>query len=87
MQDFLISFHESFVLSFGYNKINKMCINKENSQLKVKIPSKPEKTAKKQKARVNYEPLQKPIEAVNAETMNVTEAWKVLSIPRQTLND
>ena len=84
MQDFLISFHESFVLSFGYNKINKMCIN---SQLKVKIPSKPEKTAKKQKARVNYEPLQKPIEAVNAETTNVTEAWKVLSIPRQTLND
>ena len=24
---------------------------------------------------------------MNAETTNVTEAWKVLSIPRQTLND
>ena len=84
MSGFLISFHESFALSFGYNKINKMCIKKEN-QLKVKISSKSEKTAKKQKARVNYEPLQKPIEAMNAETTNITEAWKVLSI--QTLND
>ena len=63
-----------------------------NSKLKVKIPPKSAKIAKKnkkKKTRVNYEPLQmgNVIETVNAKRMNVTEAAKVFNVPRQTLND
>ena len=68
-----------------------MRTNKEKSKLKEKIPPKPAKIAKKnkkKKTKVNYEPLQmeNSIEAVDAETMNVTEAANVFNVPRQTLN-
>ena len=45
---FFNSFHKRFVLSFVY-RINKMHTNKETSKLKVKIPLKPAKMAKKNK--------------------------------------